>query len=82
MRTTIIALLSLVAAAAARAQINEPHVPDDGGAQDGSSTSDAGDGGVVCGSMPCSGCIPVIQRSCCKPNDTCGCMYIIGGPCN
>jgi hypothetical protein len=54
-------------------------VPGDAGSDGGSSTNDGGDAGLRCGGTPCAPCIPVIQVACCKANDTCGCMYIVGG---
>jgi hypothetical protein len=53
-------------------------VPGDGGI----TPSDGGtDGGSHCDLMQCPGCIPVVQVPCCKMNDTCGCMWVIGGAC-
>jgi hypothetical protein len=48
-------------------------VANEGGAGDASTTSDAGS--VICGGSVCGGCMPFIQESCCKTNNTCGCHY-------
>jgi hypothetical protein len=54
-------------------------VPTEGGAGGGAGGAGTGgssiDAGGRCVASQCGGCIPVIQAPCCKPDNTCGCMY-------
>lgn len=57
-------------------------IPMDGGAGAGGTGGATDDAGPMhCVASQCSGCIPVIQAPCCKPDDTCGCQYPFF-PCN
>jgi hypothetical protein len=60
-------------------------VPVDGGGgsagSGGSGGSSVDSGPMHCVASMCSGCIPVIQAPCCKPDDTCGCQFPFF-PCN